>query len=240
MATPLLQPRFDVRREIIEGTFLYCADCEDVHRVSSLDRAPIYGPNGTPRPMDDLQQFLGSHSDHRLRALRRSSDAEIHSHPRYDPMQSVCWEVSDGEDRFVVSFGREDLESPRRYTIAAGRLVLLSESIEIEADLLREIIDDALYPCAAPPSRVESLLDQCRRRIAALPWEAFELIDEDREDPNVQLACLPDCVVANFAKTVREVFPGPEGERVAEVAERDLRTEIPVVRLTRRYVIRSR
>lgn len=240
MAIPLVQFRFDARREVLEGEFLYCIDCRDVHRVSDLDRAPMYGPDGTPRAVDDFQQFLMRHGDHRLRALRRSSDAEIHSHPRHDPMQRVCWEVSDGNERFVVSFGRDDLESPRRYSIAPGRLVLESEAIAVDAQLLRDIIDDTLYPYAAPTSRLDSLVETCFRRIAALPWEAFELVDEDREDPNVQLACLPDGVVAELAHAAKRLFAGPEGDRIAELLECDLRSVIPVVRLTRRYGIRSR
>ncbi len=240
MSTPLVQPWLEARREIFEGAFLYCTDCEDVHRASSLDQAPIYGVDGTPRSVDDLHQFLGRHADHRLRVLRRSSDAEIHSHPRHDPMRRVCWEVSDGEGRFVVSFGREDLESPRSYTIVPGRLVLQSESIEIDGDLLREIFDDALYPHAAPPSHLERLIEKCRERIAILSWDTFELIDEDREDPSVQLACFPECIVGDLGREARTIFPGPEGKTIADVVAYDLRLEIPVVRLSRRYVITPR
>jgi hypothetical protein len=154
-------------------------------------------------------------------------------------MRRVCWEVSDGKDWFVVSFGREDLESPRRYAIAPGRLIVDRESIDIDGELLHEVIDDALYPSAAPPSKLETFIERCRAAVASLAWEAFELVDEDRDDPNIQQACLPESVVKQLRHDAREIFAGPEGERVAELVQRDLRFEIPVIHLARRYTLQS-
>ena len=97
--------------------------CKAVHRVTQSDRAPIYLPDGTPIAANDQRQFLAAHRDHGLQLLERSSDAEVISHPRWDPMCRVAWEVSDGENELIVTFGRIDIEAPRQYSILPGRMV---------------------------------------------------------------------------------------------------------------------
>ena len=224
-----------------EGAFVFCPACQDVHRVSKADRAPVYGLDGSSQAADDFQAFLARHVDHELCVLRRSTDAEVHSHARHDPMCRILWEaVDDGGNRYVISLGREDVESPRRYGIMPGRLEVVSESIGLDEELLRAVLDEALYPGPAPASRLDRLIEACRRAITTLPWDAFDPVDEARDDPGIQLACLPRAVLQAIAAEATRVFPGNDGERVLELLERELRDEIPVVRLLRRYVVAPR
>ena len=95
--------RTAAKHELVEGAFLFCTACFAVHRIVSADRAPVYFADGTSTPTDDAQKFLHDHLGHRLQVLRRSSDAEMMSHPRWDPMCRVAWEISDGESDFVVT-----------------------------------------------------------------------------------------------------------------------------------------
>ncbi|MGH7820407.1 MAG: hypothetical protein ACREQ9_11575, partial [Candidatus Binatia bacterium] len=96
------------------GAFILCTECQAVHRVSKSDRAPYFDAEGNQHPANDLQLFLFHHADHELSVLRRASDVEVHSHARHDPMCRVSWEVADERGRrYVVSVGREDVESPR-------------------------------------------------------------------------------------------------------------------------------
>lgn len=224
--------------EETESGFLFCADCGSAHRMSPVDRAPLFALDGSATPTDDFQSFCVLHADHDLRILRRSNDAEIHSHPRWDPMRTVWWEASDGRTSFVVRSERPDVESPRRYGVEPGRLVLEEESAQLDDELLRGVLDDALFPHSAPPTHLDFVIDGCRRELAALPLDALAPVDEDRDDPNVQLACLPAPVVHRVRGLVAEVFRGAEAQRLAEVFERDLRFEIPVVRVVRRYAVR--
>jgi hypothetical protein len=188
-------------------------------------------------PTDDAQKFLASHLDHRLQVLRRSSDAEMMSHPRWDPMCRVAWEVSDGESAFVVTFGRNDLEAPREYTIAPGHMVLAHEAVEVDTQTLHHVIDEALFPHAAPARKIETLIQRCRRLVAATPVDLFEPLDECREEPNVQLACLPEAVVDALRAELPFWFSETESQCLREVIDGDLRHEIPVIRWIRQYRI---
>src|SRR5262245_54002495 len=116
-----------VRGELLDGAFLFCKACNAVHRVTRSDRAPTYLADGTSTTTDDLREFLAAHRDHGVQPLERSSDAEMISHPRWDPMCRVAWEVSDGRNEFIVTFGRSDLEAPRQYSISPGRIVVERE-----------------------------------------------------------------------------------------------------------------
>jgi len=224
-------------RKLFDGAFLFCADCLAVHRVTRADRAPMFFADGTPAESDDAQKFLTTHLDHRFRVLRRSSDAEMISHPRWDPMCRVAWEVSDGDDDFVVTFGRSDLETPREYTIMRGRMVLAHESVDLDIETLHHVIDEALYPHAAPTRKIDILIGRCRQMVAATPLELFEPLAESREDANVQLACLPAAVVDALREELPCWFSDVESECLREVIDKDLRNDIPTVRCTRQYRI---
>jgi hypothetical protein len=224
----------------IEGAFLFCSPCAAVHRVTRSDRAPTYLADGTPLATDDRQEFLAAHRDHDLRLLRRSGDAEMISHPRWDPMCRVAWEVSDGRNDFVVTFGRLDVETPRQYSILPGRLVLESESVEVDTEVLHAVIDEALYPHVAPLRKIGALIDECERLVSVIPLQNLEPLAELREDPNVQLACLPDSVAGALCVAVVRAFPKPEADLLIDVIDGDLRREIPILRVTRHYRIEGR
>lgn len=223
---------------IREGEFLLCKACLAVHRISAADRSPFFGGDGHSEPADDLAEFLLAHAGHPLERLVRFGEAEIRSHARHDPMCRVTWEVQDREGRrYVVSFGRDDVESPRRYSIRPGRLCLVSEYLEIDGDLLRSVLDEALFPNAAPEWKLRRLLEACRCEVARLPLERLEPIEEDREDPAALRACLPEGVAEALAAEAAALFSGPEAERLAAVLHGELRHEIPVVRILRHYTV---
>jgi len=239
MPQPVTLARITPTLERFEGAFLCCTDCNAVHRVARSDRAPVYGNDGAPTAVDDFQKFVTTHADHRFRLLHRSSDAEMISHARWDPMCRIAWEVSDGDHSYVVTFGRSDLDRMREYGVRRGHMSLESESIGVDDEVFRRLVDEALFPHAAPPSRIDALLDKCRRLVATLAGERFEPIDELRDDPNVQLACLPDAVVSELRAEALSLFSADEAERLVEVIETDLRTSIPVVLIARYYRIES-
>ncbi|MGH7818201.1 MAG: hypothetical protein ACREQ9_00340, partial [Candidatus Binatia bacterium] len=231
--------RIVTERERFDGAFLYCRDCLAVHRITDGDRAPLLSLDGSVTPVDDFRKFLLGHVDHRLLLLKRSSDSEVLSHARWDPMCRIAWEVTDGESSFVVSAGRTDLEGPREYAIAPGRLVLERESIDIDVETLRHEIDQALFPHSAPPKKISALVEACRRLVAGLDADTLDVRDEAREDPSVQLACLPPSVAALLRREVQALFAFEEAARLLEVIDTDLVNGIPIIRLERRYRIES-
>jgi hypothetical protein len=226
-------------RELFDGAFLFCTACKAVHRVTQSDRASIYLPDGTPIAANDQRQFLAAHRDHGLQLLERSSDAEVISHPRWDPMCRVAWEVSDGQNELIVTFGRIDIEAPRQYSILPGRIVVERESVEVDGEALHQVIDEALYPHAAPLGKIQALVDECRRLVSTAPFDSIEPLEESRDDPNVQLACLPDSIARALRVEVMRMFSSAEAAPLVDVIDGDLRRDIPVLRLTRNYRIET-
>ena len=74
-------------------------------------------------------------------------------------MCRVAWEVSDGRNEFIVTFSRSDVEGPRQYSILRGHIVVEREFIDVDADALHQVIDEALYPHAAPLRKIRALVD---------------------------------------------------------------------------------
>jgi len=231
--------RIASEREEFDGAFLHCRDCAAVHRISGSDQAPVPLSDGSLSAADDFRHFLSTHIDHQLVLLRRSSEAEMLSHARWDPMCRVVWEVSDGQNDFIVTSGRTDVEGPRQYVITPGRLMLESETIDIDSETLRHEIDEALFPHSAPPSRIFGLVKACRRMVTSLSADGLDLVAESRDDPNVQLACLPESVARSLRREVGSLFAAEEAERLFEVIDDDLCHGIPIIRLTRRYRIET-
>ena len=225
--------------EANRGTWLFCRECFLAHRVSDADRAPTYSSDGVSHPVDDLQGFLRAHEGHPIGALARASDRESRSHPRWDPMIRMMIEATDGESPFVIVSERQDVGSPRRYVVRPGRLVVVEESVSVDESLLRDTVDDALFPYAAPASLLDALLERVRTLVERTPIDEFELVDEDRHDPTVELAGLPSAVVDPLGIALQQLFPRAEAARIVGLLELELRAEIPVVRVRRRYVIGS-
>ena len=239
MPHPVTLGRITPTLERFEGAFLCCTDCNAVHRVARSDRAPAYALDGTTTAVDDFQKFLSMHADHRFRLLHRSSDAEMLSHARWDPMCRIAWEVSDGEHSYVVTFGRSDIDRTREYAVLPGRMNLESETIRVDSEVFQRLVDEALFPHAAPSRKIDLLLEKCRRLVATVPGDRYDPVDELRDDPNVQLACLPESIVAELRVEALSLFSRDEAQRLLEVIENDLRTYIPVVRIARHYRIEA-
>ncbi len=237
MPEPIALSRITSHLEDFDGAFLQCTDCQAVHRIMQADRALLYTKDGAEVQVDDMRRFLGAHRDHRFQVLRRSSDAETLSHARWDPMCRVVWEVSDGETDYVVSFGRTEVESPREYTIVPGRMRVVKETIEIDGDVLARVIDEALFPFVAPESKVAGVVQRCRDLVAGCAADELDPIDELREDPNVQLACLPARVAGELRRDLEQTFADSRTRDGFDAIADDLQVQIPIVRLARRYRI---
>jgi hypothetical protein len=219
------------------GTWLFCRECLVAHRVSDADRAPAYDADGTAQPVDDLQTFLRAHQEHPIGALTRTSDRESRSHPRWDPMIRVAIEATDGESSFVVVSARHELGSARHSVVRPGRLIPIEEVAVLDEALLRDAVDDALFPYAAPASLLDGFIDRVRTLIERTPLDDFELVDEDRLDPTIELAGLPASIIEPLRAALLQLFPKAEAARIFTLLERELRAEIPVVRVRRRYAI---
>ena len=232
-----VEPGLEDRGDLDRATWLFCRECLTAHRLSDADQRPIFANDGTATPADDLRGYLRAHDGHALGALARSSDRESRSHPRWDPMIRVTVEATDGETSYVIVSERTDVMSPRRYVVRPGRLVVVEERAMLDDALLRDAVDDALFPYAAPESLLDALLERVQVLVERTPVDDFDLVDEDRHDPTVELAGLPPSVVDPLRLALLELFPRAEAARIVALLERELSCEIPVVRVRRRYVV---
>lgn len=220
------------------GEFLLCVSCRYVHRISEADRAPLFEANAPAPSTDDFAAFLATHGSHRLTLLERTGDRELHSAPRWDPMARTVWEASDGLLTYLVTASRPGADGPRLYRARRGRLLLVHETASLDHDALARLVDDALYPLAAPASRISALLEALDGVVRAHPLDDFPVVEEDRRDPNVLLAFLPGDLGPAIATIVDRFFEGEEADRLTNLFENDLRSALPIVRIERRFIAR--
>jgi hypothetical protein len=101
--------------------FLYCRDCNAIHRVTVFDTAPFFeidGLNVREVPQDDRRDFLNLHLGHRIGEL--NSIGEIRDEGddgNVDPMKVSYVEVTDGREIFIVRSSRRSIADPLFYEV---------------------------------------------------------------------------------------------------------------------------
>ncbi len=204
------------------GQFLRCRDCEVVFRSSPHDRAPEYRPSAegyaegyTEVARDDLLEFLTRHARHRLESLRPCGDPVWCGEGIWDATAHVYWPVSNGGEPFVVEGWRDGVGQPMRYRTVPGRLATETASVEIPFATIRELLDRALYPGAAPERKLAAFLQQLAVEVRGLDPASLELLYQLPTDPERTVARLPGAVRDRLRRSAAAIFDEAELDHLA-------------------------
>lgn len=198
--------------------FLHCRECDLVFRPTPYDRVPEFRMTSdgyTEVERDDCMAFLSAHARHPLRTLRMTGPAPLHEGPLWDPMVTTFWEVSDGAETVVVQGWREQVGEPMRYRLVPGRLVTDQVAVEIPEEDIREQVDRALFPGAAPERKLTAFVDAFKQIVWGIDPRAFEVVYDLPSDPSLHVARLPSWALERLAVHASSIFDRAERERLA-------------------------
>ena len=187
---------------------LGCRDCHVLHRVVT-DLPPAWD-EAAQEVLEEQNDFVASHSAHRLARFRPCSSERLSDRPLWDPMATISFEITDGERMYVATGSRRSVDDPRVYRFAPGALKVSHTEITIDDVDLRRGLDMRFYPHAIRPSQLDRFVAIVRDVVSRIDPDDVEIAFADADDPAVGIACMPDFAYDELLARCSEVFAGWE------------------------------
>ncbi|MDP9131428.1 MAG: hypothetical protein M3N35_13690 [Candidatus Binatota bacterium] len=114
--------------------FLYCCGCNEVHRVTPFDQAPIYERQGLhvrEIPTDDRRRFMERHVGHAIEELSSVAEDWLEPQSIIDPMAESYIFVANERYFFLLRRSRRSIADPIVYQVMPRRL--LPSALNLEA-----------------------------------------------------------------------------------------------------------
>ena len=116
--------------------FLYCRGCNEVHRSTPFDEAPIYDLQGScvrEIPMNDRLRFMERHSGHAIEEMSRVAEDWFEPDNAGDPMVERYLLVANERYLFLLQRSRRSIAEPVIYRVMPRRLPLWPSALDREA-----------------------------------------------------------------------------------------------------------
>lgn len=121
--------------------YVWCRNCDAIHRVSSFDRVPLYGfADGEVQEAvaNDWRDFMARHAGHKLEPMIATGSDYYPDGSAIDPMSVRYVEISNGNDTLLLRRSRSSIEDPYSYTVVSGRLIQSGVSLDVQEDAIRK------------------------------------------------------------------------------------------------------
>jgi hypothetical protein len=108
---------------MVSREFVYCRDCDAIHRVSPFDKVPnhVYFSDGTVQTAsDDWRAFVETHGGHKLEPLQLTREIHPRAAAAANPIGAIYLEATNGRERYLLRRFRKAVEEPFTYHVLAG------------------------------------------------------------------------------------------------------------------------
>jgi len=116
--------------------FLYCRACNEAHKATPFDQAPIYDVQGEhvrEIPTDDRRQFTGRHAGHAIEELSTTTEVWLNSQGAIDPMAESFVALANQGDFIVLHRSRRSIAEPIAYRVMPRQLSLWPSALDRKA-----------------------------------------------------------------------------------------------------------
>src|SRR5512147_751144 len=99
-----------------------CLDCNAIHAITPLDKAPEYSPAGKAAECqtecgldfdaiekDDYAAFIHNHAGHSTEQLSIIENSSYSEGPYFDPHRVLFFETTNGTDKFLIKRWRRSV-----------------------------------------------------------------------------------------------------------------------------------
>ncbi len=121
---------------VTNDRFLYCCGCNEVHRITPFDDAPIYDRQGSrvrAIPMNDRHRFMERHSGHAIEEMSRVAEDWLEPDNVGDPMAESYLLVANERYLFLLQRSRRSIAEPVVYRVMPRRIPLWPSAFDREA-----------------------------------------------------------------------------------------------------------
>lgn len=164
--------------------------------------------------ISSCNDFLADHLSHEMvRCTRRSADS-IADRPLWDPLAAITFEVTDGQQTYVVTSARQSIDEPRLYRLAHGTLTVQGSEVSLDDADLRRGLDMEFFPHALRPTKVDRLLSVMHQIVNRVDPETLAIAFDAADDPAVSIAPMPEAAYQELLTRCAEIFDPGELEPV--------------------------
>lgn len=195
------------------ASLLGCRDCHVLHRVLS-DLPPAWD-EAAEESVDAQTHFLALHAAHRLAQFRPCGSESQSDRPLWDPMATICFEITDGERTYVATASRRSIDDPREYRFFPGALEACNAEVTVDDTDLRRGLDTQFHPHALRGSKIDRFVAIVHEVVSRIDPEEVEIAFADADDPAVTIARMPDVAYEELRARCSEVFAGWEWSMVS-------------------------
>ncbi len=191
---------------------LACLDC-GVLRPATCD-GDRRSDTATEEAVSTYDEFLAAHGDHRTACLRRDDSACRSDRPLWDPLATLTFEATDGQQTYIVTAGRVAVDEPRQYQFMPGSLHAKSSEVAFDPSDIRRGLDREFFPHALRPSKVERFLSVLHEIVSRVVPDELPIAFDDANDPTISIARMPDALYQEVLARCPEIFDPWECIRV--------------------------
>jgi len=191
---------------------LACHDCGVLLPVEPTEAAEQAG--AAPEDNDYLT-FVAVHATHRTGHLLRQGEETLSDQPLWDPMGTLAFPATDGEQPYVVIARRESIEEARTYRFTSGILECRNSEVLVDDSDLRRGLDRQFFPYALRPTKLDLFISVVHDIISHIPADALEIAFDAADDPAISVARMPTESYQELLTRCTEIFDPWEWPRVS-------------------------
>lgn len=188
--------------------FVACRDCAVLH--PAVGYTTDHPDEASSELLAAFGAFVAQHWAHDLVWFRRNGEEVASDQALWDPMAAITFEVAAGDDVYVVTAQRMNIDEPRIYRFAPGRLEVARTQVQIDDDFLRRGLDRSFYPQALRLAKLERFVSVVHEVINHLKPDELPIAFDDAEDPSVSIARMPDQTYDELLGRCAEIFDPAE------------------------------
>src|SRR5262245_32637949 len=192
--------------------FIRCCVCDAVHHVSAFDKAPIYflvRDEVKAQATDDWRSFMTQHAGHRLEPLKASGEKLFSDGLSPDPMSVVYFEVTNGQDRYVVRRARKSIQEPMSYDLIRGRLADAGVTVEVqEREIKKEIKNHFSWAPATCPDdeKIDILVRLVKETAKTTDTQCIQISEYSYRDDSISYGTFDRSVLDALAERCADYF----------------------------------
>ena len=192
--------------------FLACHDCGVLHPVELTGLA---GCGDIAPDSEDYVVFVAAHATHRTGHLIRKDGETVSEQPLWDPMGTVAFAATDGEQAYIVVARRESIEEPRTYRFTPGTLEGRNSEVLVDDSDLRRGLDRQFFPYALRPTKLDLFISVVHDIVSHIPPDTLEIAFDAADDPAISVARMPTESYQELLTRCTEIFDTWEWPRVS-------------------------
>jgi len=192
-----------------KDSLLACHDCGVLYPVE------LTGLTAPPAEDEEYLAFVSEHAAHRTAHLSRQDEETVSEQPLWDPMGTLIFVATDGDQPYIVVARRESIEEPRTYRFTPGTLEHRNSEVLVEDSDLRRELDRQFFPYALRPTKLDLFISVVHDIISHIPPDALEIAFDAADDPAISVARMPTESYQELLTRCTAIFDAWEWPRVS-------------------------